>query len=39
LDKKNWYYANIPGTATPDGLGDEETIREIWTQVDDDTGK
>jgi hypothetical protein len=30
LDHKNWYYANKPGTAVPDGQGDEDTIREIW---------
>ncbi|MDB5018469.1 MAG: hypothetical protein JWQ84_3301 [Mucilaginibacter sp.] len=30
LDHKNWYYANKPSTAVPDGQGDEDTIREIW---------
>ena len=30
LDGKRWYYANVPGPAVPDGLGDEEAIREIW---------
>ena len=30
LDHKKWYYANNPGTAVPDGQGDEDTIREIW---------
>jgi hypothetical protein len=30
LDHKKWYYANGPGTAVPDGQGDEDTIREIW---------
>lgn len=30
LDVRCWYYANVPGPATPDGLGDEEAIREIW---------
>jgi hypothetical protein len=30
LDHKKWYYANEPGTGTPDGQGDEDTIREIW---------
>jgi hypothetical protein len=39
LDKKNWYYANVPSAATPDGLGDEDTIREIWRSGDGDTGK
>ena len=31
LDGKRWYYANNPSTATPEGFGQEETIREIWT--------
>jgi hypothetical protein len=26
-----WYYANIPIPAVPTGMGDEETIREIWS--------
>jgi pimeloyl-ACP methyl ester carboxylesterase len=30
LDKRRWYYANNPGPAVPDGLGDEEAIRAIW---------
>lgn len=30
LDHRRWYYANMPGPAVPDGLGDEETIRAIW---------
>jgi hypothetical protein len=30
LDGKRWYYANNPSAATPDGFGQEETIREIW---------
>ncbi len=29
-DRKRWYYANLPGPAVPDGLGDEKTIRAIW---------
>jgi hypothetical protein len=29
-DKRDWYYANNPGKAVPEGLGDEETIRDIW---------
>jgi hypothetical protein len=28
---KRWYYANSPSAATPDGFGQEETIRAIWT--------
>jgi hypothetical protein len=28
--KREWYYANNPSTAVPDGLGDEEAIRNIW---------
>jgi hypothetical protein len=31
LDNRRWYYANTPGPAVPEGLGDEETIRAIWT--------
>ena len=30
LDGKRWYYANAPSRATPDGFGQEETIRAIW---------
>ncbi len=30
LDGRRWYYANNPSTAVPDGLGDEDAIREIW---------
>jgi hypothetical protein len=30
LDHRGWYYANAPSPAVPDGLGDEEAIREIW---------
>jgi len=30
LDHRSWYYANDPGPAVPDGLGDEEAIRSIW---------
>ncbi|HWB02373.1 MAG TPA: hypothetical protein VG796_05065 [Verrucomicrobiales bacterium] len=28
---KRWYYANQPGKSIPDGFGQEETIRAIWT--------
>jgi len=31
LDGRRWYYANLPSPATPDGLGDEEAIRAIWS--------
>lgn len=31
LDHRRWYYANVPSSAIPDGLGDEEEIRAIWT--------
>ena len=27
---KRWYDANQPSTATPNGFGQEETIRGIW---------
>lgn len=30
LDNRQWYYANTPSPAVPDGLDDEPTIREIW---------
>jgi hypothetical protein len=30
LDHKKWYYANDPGPAVPEGLGDEEAITAIW---------
>ena len=31
LDNKKWYYGNNPSSVVPDGMGDEETIREIWS--------
>ncbi|HTU92888.1 MAG TPA: hypothetical protein VMF69_22600 [Gemmataceae bacterium] len=31
LNRRRWYFANTPSPAVPDGLGDEETIRAIWT--------
>jgi hypothetical protein len=31
LDHRAWYYANRPGADVPDGQGDEETIRAIWS--------
>jgi hypothetical protein len=36
LDGKRWYYANTKSPATPEGFGQEETIREIWAA---DAGK
>jgi len=30
LDHKKWYYANEPGPAVPEGLGDEVAITAIW---------
>jgi hypothetical protein len=30
LDHRRWYYANAASPAVPDGLDDEEAIREIW---------
>jgi hypothetical protein len=30
LDHEQWYYANMPSPAVPDGLGDEQAIRAIW---------
>src|SRR5258708_87704 len=29
--QKRWYFANNPSPAVPDGLGDEEAIRAIWS--------
>lgn len=33
LDHRRWYYANRPSPAVPDGLDDEEAIREIWASA------
>ena len=30
-DGKRWYYANKLSRAVPDGLGDEEAIRAVWS--------
>jgi hypothetical protein len=30
LDHRQWYYANVPSSAVPEGLGDEDAIRAIW---------
>jgi hypothetical protein len=30
-DGKRWYYVNQPSAATPDGFGQETTVRAIWT--------
>lgn len=30
IDGRRWYSANNPGAGAPDGMGDEETIRDIW---------
>jgi pimeloyl-ACP methyl ester carboxylesterase len=30
-DGKRWYYANKPSPSVPDGLGDEEAIRAVWS--------
>jgi hypothetical protein len=30
LDRRRWYYANVPSATVPEGLGDEEAIRAIW---------
>jgi len=29
-DGRRWYFVNQPSAATPDGFGQEETIRSIW---------
>jgi hypothetical protein len=31
LDNLRWYYANKSSAAVPDGLGDEEAIKVIWS--------
>jgi hypothetical protein len=31
-DHRRWYYANRPGPAVPEGMGDEEAIRAIWAK-------
>ena len=30
LDHRQWYYANAPSSAVPEGMGDEDAIRGIW---------
>ena len=30
VEGKRWYFANTPSEASPDGFGQEETIRQIW---------
>ena len=32
IDGKHWYFANMPSDATPDGFGQEDTIRQIWEE-------
>jgi hypothetical protein len=34
LPHRHWYHANNPGAAMPGGFGDEDTIRDIWADVD-----
>jgi hypothetical protein len=34
-DRKRWYDVNRPGAATPNGFGQEETIREVWASEPD----
>jgi hypothetical protein len=31
LDKQRWYYANNPSPKVPEGFGDEDAIRAIWS--------
>ncbi|HEX3720997.1 MAG TPA: hypothetical protein VH595_23850 [Verrucomicrobiae bacterium] len=33
VDGRRWYYANNPSPSVPAGLGDEEAIREIWSNA------
>jgi hypothetical protein len=30
IDHREWYFANMPSSAVPEGLGDEDAIRAIW---------
>jgi hypothetical protein len=30
-DNRRWYYANRPNPAVPEGLGDEDAIKAIWS--------
>lgn len=32
LNGRNWYSANMPSSAVPDGLGDEAAIQSIWSK-------
>jgi len=32
LNRRDWYSANLPSSAVPDGLGDEVAIRSIWSK-------
>jgi len=32
LNHRNWYSANLPSSAVPDGLGDEVAIQSIWSK-------
>ncbi len=34
LKQMKWYHANNPGPAIPGGLGDEDTMRDIWAAAD-----
>ncbi len=31
IDKMKWYYGNNPSSFVPEGMGDEETVRAIWS--------
>lgn len=35
-DGKRFYYVNRPSAATPDGFGQERTIRQIWWKHSDE---
>ncbi len=39
VDGKYWYFASNPSQATPDGFGQEDTIREIWAADTSDQGR
>lgn len=32
VDHQSWYYANTRSAATPQGFGQEETIKAIWSE-------
>jgi hypothetical protein len=39
VEGKNWYWASNPGPGCPTGFGDEDAIREIWSEAERAAGK